>query len=375
MLSMHIINTRPKIPISNKRKKIGIIGGGVIGMTTAWYLSSLGHEIVLIDTGLKKELDPSIARNGTTASLGVLMGYVFRRASGRGWKLRKRSMELWKEWITQLNTNEYPLKIEKPLVQLAGTKEEALFMQKLIQEKSSYGIEPLNKESMIGFHRSWPKNNFGGLISHEDGRLDPIKLRESLLNALNIDNVKKIRESVLQIERNLSANNRKWSLHLSSGETIKTEIVIICAALGSNSLLQPLGYSRPTEPILGQVLELQLNDELDWSGWPAVLVSEGLNLIPFQRNQIRLGASIEQGKRASSAIRKEMLTMNGKAPNWMRNALITNYWSGLRAKPIERYAPLLEVLEEGLIISTGHYRNGVLLAPASAEWVANQING
>ena len=49
-------------------------------------------------------------------------------------------------------------------------------------------------------------------------------------------------------------------------------------------------------------------------------------------------------------------------------------WHGLRARPSGRPAPLLEVLEPGLILATGHYRNGVLLAPATAEWVSEQIS-
>jgi glycine/D-amino acid oxidase-like deaminating enzyme len=38
---------------------------------------------------------------------------------------------------------------------------------------------------------------------------------------------------------------------------------------------------------------------------------------------------------------------------------------------VDRPAPLLEALEPGLILASGHYRNGVLLAPATAEWIAN----
>ena len=48
-------------------------------------------------------------------------------------------------------------------------------------------------------------------------------------------------------------------------------------------------------------------------------------------------------------------------------------WQGLRARPEGRPAPLLEALEPGLLLASGHYRNGVLLAPASAAWVAAVI--
>ena len=37
------------------------------------------------------------------------------------------------------------------------------------------------------------------------------------------------------------------------------------------------------------------------------------------------------------------------------------------------HVPLLEELESGLILASGHYRNGVLLTPATAEWVATAL--
>ena len=49
------------------------------------------------------------------------------------------------------------------------------------------------------------------------------------------------------------------------------------------------------------------------------------------------------------------------------------HWQGLRARPDDRPAPLLEQLEPGLLLTSGHYRNGVLLAPATAVWVLQQL--
>jgi len=52
---------------------------------------------------------------------------------------------------------------------------------------------------------------------------------------------------------------------------------------------------------------------------------------------------------------------------------VVGHWSGLRARPVDRPAPLLEELEPGLILASGHYRNGVLLTPGTAEWVAAEL--
>ena len=68
-----------------------------------------------------------------------------------------------------------------------------------------------------------------------------------------------------------------------------------------------------------------------------------------------------------------MKIMNGNAPKWLQKATIIEQWSGLRGRPIDRPSPVLKKLETGLIMATGHYRNGILLAPASAEWVVEEV--
>ena len=68
-----------------------------------------------------------------------------------------------------------------------------------------------------------------------------------------------------------------------------------------------------------------------------------------------------------------MLSINKTAPAWIKKAKIIHEWSGIRARPTNEPAPLLKELEPGLLINSGHYRNGILLAPYCAEWIGLQI--
>ena len=120
-------------------------------------------------------------------------------------------------------------------------------------------------------------------------------------------------------------------------------------------------------------LELEVDNQ-NWSGWPAVLVSEGVNLVPNGTNHILMGATLEPGTYGDPKSLEEMKNMNKKAPDWIHTSTVIEQWSGLRGRPKDKPAPLLKKLEPGLIMATGHYRNGILLAPASAEWVANAIS-
>ena len=351
-----------------------MVGSGAIGASTAWYLASHGYKVVLIDPLIKKQTTQSQPLNGTTAALGVLMGNIFRRSSGRGWRMRQRSMELWKQWIAMLNTDEYPLTLNKPLIQIARSEVERSLMENLIQNRKDLGVEPLPAHTTTNIDRFFPCNRYGGLISHEDGRINPLQLQRCLLNALKQYNVEQICAKVIKIERGSTTKERRWSLHTSNEKILSKEITIICAAIDSETLIKPLGYSVPIAAVLGQVLTLKLQeDNKDWSGWPAVLCHEGINMIPCGRNQMLLGATLEPGTYADEKILAQMKSMNGNAPHWLKAASVTNHWSGLRGRPTNRTAPILKTLEPGLIMATGHYRNGILLAPASAEWVLEEI--
>ncbi len=127
-------------PINSFCQSIAVIGGGAIGTGTAWYLAKLGHEIIIIDPQIDKTIHREENCSGSTASLGVLMGYTFHRASGRAWKLRKRSMELWPSWISQLSRPNLPLQLDKPLIKLARSEKEAALLKNLAKERNDLGV-------------------------------------------------------------------------------------------------------------------------------------------------------------------------------------------------------------------------------------------
>ena len=86
-----------------KHTEISIVGGGIAGITTAFHLGKKGYQVNLIDPTLNSEINNLNPKNGTQASLGVLMGNIYKRSKGRAFLLRNKSMKLWKEWLTQIN--------------------------------------------------------------------------------------------------------------------------------------------------------------------------------------------------------------------------------------------------------------------------------
>jgi glycine/D-amino acid oxidase-like deaminating enzyme len=168
-----------------------------------------------------------------------------------------------------------------------------------------------------------------------------------------------------------------WRLVGDGGDALAaTPWLVLTAGLASTALLQDLGHPMPMRPVLGQAVRLRLAAPPAWT-WPGVVVWRGFNLVPRPDRpggrDLWLGATLEPGEAADPGQLAELLGWSGAELDWLATARLQQSWQGLRARPSGRPAPVLEQLEPGLLVAGGHYRNGVLLAPASAAWVVEQV--
>jgi glycine/D-amino acid oxidase-like deaminating enzyme len=344
-----------------------VIGGGIVGLATAWLLQGRGHAVTVVNPGSKGAQPEG---TGSGAALGVLMGQVYRRNGGRGWRLRQRSLQLWSQWRRELEGAGERIPFRAGLLLLAADADEHRRLERLAETRQRLGmaLEIWDRHVLESLQPAVPDRAEAGLFSACDGQLNPL----AALAALRADGLRRglqvLADRVDRLERRAAG----WRLLLGGGGQLAAPWVVLAAGLASTALLEPLGHSRELEPVLGQALELQGAADLE-PNWPGSLVWRGWNLVPQPQGRLWLGATLEPGSLADPGELLSLRRLGGEAPPWLEEAVELRRWQGLRARPIGRPAPLLEVLEQGLVLATGHYRNGVLLAPASAEWVAGQI--
>ena len=137
-------------------------------------------------------------------------------------------------------------------------------------------------------------------------------------------------EPVDALERHRSG----WRVVRTGGQRHDFAAVVICAALASSALLTPLGHDRPMTPVLGQALRLELKEApINWQQWPAVLVDQGVNLIPDGPNQLLLGATVEPGTEAREDPLALCVPFTARLRT-VQSATVIEHWSGLRARPV-----------------------------------------
>ena len=355
-----------------------VVGAGLVGLSCAWWLQRRGHQVLLVDS--------ADAEGGSVAALGVLMGHVFHRTSGRAWRLRQQSLTLWQAWRQELAGRGRPIAWREGLLLLAADGEEAQRLR-LLQAKrhqQGIGLEWWLPEQLAALTPAPPGPAAGALHSPMDGQLDPRQAMDALHSDGSARGLTTRTERVATLERRV-ARGGGWRVVLASGMRLEAEWLVLSAGVNSETLLSPLQdqragvEKRQLEPVLGQALELELTPHVAAGGWnwPGALVWRGMNLVPRPDlpggRRFWLGATLEPGRQSDPQAMAALRTLGGSAPTWLGEARELRRWQGLRGRPVGRPAPLLEQLAPGLLLATGHYRNGVLLAPATAQWVAEQV--
>jgi glycine/D-amino acid oxidase-like deaminating enzyme len=161
--------------------------------------------------------------------------------------------------------------------------------------------------------------------------------------------------------------------------------VIIAAGLGSTDLTQKADHPIPLQPVLGQAMRVKLPDLMGDRTFQPVITGEDIHIVPLNKAEYWVGATVEfpaeyegggSSQKALQTDRLETVWQGAIAlcPE-LAQANILNTWSGVRPRPESRPAPIIEPMTgyANVLLATGHYRNGVLLAPATAQRVRSML--
>ena len=341
-----------------------IVGSGIIGKFNALELSELGFQITIVDSNTSK--------NSSNAALGLLMGHIYQKRKGRSWALRKKSNKLWPKWIKILQNYNEDLKIEKPLIQLTTNHEKFENLRKFVDHLPNKDLKVLEKDSNIikKINEVFKINNLRGIISYRDGRIDPIPLLRTLDICLKNKNINFINDEIINIQK----INNQWISTSKNKEKIKSDVIILCNSLDAVKLINYQKHNIKLKPVLGQAIEISINEKaIDLLSLPKHFSINSINLLPLNKNKIIIGSTDEYDLEPKENIFEELTAFLEHKPKWLDKNKISNQWYGIRSRPEGEASPILKTLEKGLIVCTGFYKNGILLAPACANWISKEI--
>jgi glycine oxidase len=370
--SSHHLRSLPNPQMSTS---ISIIGCGIIGATIAYELSHIdGCKIDVYDSH-----QPAQAATG--AALGVLMGIVSQKVKGRAWNLRRDSIRRYQTLIPELEKIT-GLKIpqnSQGIVKLLAPEEDLNKWEQLatIRSAQQWQLELWNSHKTIA-RLPQVDRQFQGTAAYspQDLQVDPVALVNALVAAARLNGVNFHFDR--SIESITADNHHRCDLLTPDRQLIISDWAIVTAGLGSTSLLSPHA-PIDLQPVLGQAIHIRLSQRLGNPDFQPVIISNDVNIVPCGGNDYWIGATVEfpaDGEIVAQAECLERVKQIAIAicPDLAQGEIIRT-WQGLRPRPQQRPAPVIDRVGQNqrILVATGHYRNGILLAPATARIIGDML--
>jgi thiazole synthase len=346
-------------------RDILIVGGGVVGLAIAVELKRQGAKVTVISK--------DFTQAASHAAAGMLAPLAERLSSPPLLDLCLRSRWLYPEWtqkleaLTGVDTGYLPCGILAPSYSHSQPEAISLWERSAIAEDDR--AVWLDRAAINLYQPGLSDRVAGGWWYPEDGQVDNRCLMRSLLQAaqtLGIELKEGVRVKAIQQKQ-----GRVNGVLTDAGQ-ITAEQYVLAAGSWSRQLL-PL----PVRPVKGQMLSLRMPQKLH-QPFPLqrVLYGEDIYLVPRQDGRLIVGATVEEVDWTPFNTPKGIQSLLAKATalyppsaDWQ----IEELWWGFRPGTPDELPILGRSACENLFLATGHYRNGILLAPITASLMADLI--
>ncbi|MEH2329066.1 glycine oxidase ThiO [Nostoc sp.] len=351
-----------------------IIGGGVIGLAIAIELKLRGTNVTVLCRDLQAA--------ATHAAAGMLAPDAENIANEAMRSLCWRSRALYPDWtrkleeLTGLNTGYRPCGILAPLFEEAGEAGEAgeaegvLSSAPLPLRPSASEESPaywLNKEAIHQYQPGLGAEVVGGWWYPEDAQVDNKALAHVLRTAAESVGVE-LKDGII-VEAFLQQQGQVVGVQTNAG-IIRAAHYVLASGAWSNELL-PL----PVLPRKGQMLSVRIPEVSPELPLKRVLFGQDIYIVP-RRDRLVIGATSEDvgfiPNNTPEGIQKLLQAAIRLYPQ-LKHYPIQEFWWGFRPTTPDELPILGTSHCQNLTLATGHYRNGILLAPVTAALIADLI--
>jgi glycine oxidase len=353
-----------------------VIGGGVIGCAVALAARRRGLSVTLLERG---ELGPvgHPGPEGSGAAAGIV-GAQLEALHGDGplsrlCLLSRDRYPAWVEGLAELTGADVELRpCGVSRVVTDGAALETLFHDVAWQEQAGFRVERLDAQAARALEPALSPAVIGGVRFPDDPRIDPPALVAALRLAVARAGVTLRPQS--RVARVLVRGGEACGVLLEDGSEIAGGAVVVSAGSWSSLIGDTSLHAEAVRPARGQMLELFVEAPL----LRGVVEGPDCYLSPRDDGRLLLGSTVELvGFRPGATVgaASALLQAAMRLVPAIEGATLRRAWAGLRPYTSDERPLIGEVGIEGLVIATGHFRNGVLLSPITGEIVAALLMG
>jgi glycine oxidase len=345
-----------------------IVGAGAIGMLTALALRARGYAVTLLDRQ-QAGLESSWAGGGILSPL-----YPWHYSAAVN-VLAQRSQQLYPALVQHLReeTGIDPELLPSGLLMLDDVAS--------LDAASGRGIDPLAWAGAQGvalqrMGTADVASVQAGIAHGDEGawwmpqvmQIRNPRLLHALRAALDVHGIRLLEQ--VEVEGLAVTAGRVHGVRVS-GQALPADAVVLTAGAWSAQVLQQLGVTTEQvpaiEPVRGQMMVLNAPQ----SGLRRIVMSEGRYLIPRKDGRVVVGSTLEYvgfEKVTTEAARESLLAFAARLCPTLAGAPMEAHWAGLRPGCPQGIPYIGEHPDiQGLFLHAGHFRNGLVMGPASTE--------
>ncbi len=344
---------------------VAIVGSGVIGMSIAKALHRSGMKIAVIDRDVPGE-HASYKAGGMLGAQNEFKGdsKLYRLAVASRDKFKALSREFMEE-------NGIDIEYRRSgLIKMASHAEDVpgLDAQYDFLHRRDSQVRLLSKADLEALTLGAVEYRNRVIHIPDDGQINAWKYTKALLASLTASGIDRFcHTEVHRVNKKFDV----YTLSTSSGE-IHADKVIIAGGAWSGKLLDAQKANMAITGVKGEVLLVE-HDGLTLE--QTVFTTSGCYIVPKNKNRFLIGAT--------SYFDDLTVGVSDAGVEWLKRQAMDHIpclaacrmlkkWSGVR--PYAAYEkPIMDELEPGLFVITGHYRNGILLSPLIGELVAEWV--
>jgi glycine oxidase len=346
-----------------------VVGGGVVGCSVAYALARERLSVVLLEAD-------DIASGASGAAAGMLAPVSEAASPGPLLRLGLSSLALFPALVAEVRelSGIDPELERSGCLRIASSEVEAAAFRARDRSLPSLDLEWLDAEAARRLEPSLAPDIHGALFSpHESHVRSPIFSRALAMAAAALGADLRLGMPVRGL---LRQGARVYGVDTAAG-WIEASHVVLCTGIDAAQSPAWLGRTDPLPivPVRGQILSLAPRPP----GLRTIVWSGSTYLVPKRDGSVVVGATEERAvfdRRVTAAGVSQLLAEAIRLIPAFDDAAFTGAWAGLRPATPDQL-PLVGPWPgiDGLLLAAGHYRNGVLLAPLTAQLIVGLVLG
>ena len=362
------------------------VGGGVIGLACAWRAARRGAGVAVLDRA-----EPPAGATRVAAGMLAPVGEL-TFGEPELLEMTLASARLYPELVAELEAESgLAAGYERAgALHVALDRDEAERLRRLHELQRSLGLEAewLTPRRCRALEPGLPPAFHGGVFAPGEAMVDPRALSAALLAALSRAGAEvrtgcEVAGAVFEGERLAGVRVRPSGGEGAGGapageEELRAGAVVLAAGAWSGAAeWLPEPARPPVRPVKGEILELRARGGAEPPA-ERIVASERVYLVPRPDGRLIVGATVEERGFDTAVSAGGVLELLREAYRLLPDVAeleLLGALAGLRPGTPDNLPFVGRGALEGLLLATGHYRNGILLAPLTAEAIAAELAG